>query len=88
MAVSSAQVSVGTTPVLMSGTESDSVSGQHVLVSNYSASSVFLGPSGVGATGFELPSGASSPWIPLSPGESLYAYAASTVTVNVLRVGV
>ena len=88
MAVTSAQVAVSTTPVLLSASETDSVSGQSVTVSNYGAISVHLGPDTVGATGFTLPAGASAGPIPLSPGESLYAYAASATTVDVLRTGV
>lgn len=88
MAVSSAQVSVGTTPVLLSGSETDTSSGQKVIVSNYSAVTVNLGPSNVGATGYSLPAGASVGPILLDQGETLYGYAASTVTVDVLRTGV
>jgi hypothetical protein len=90
MAVSSGQISVGTTPVLLTVADTDSVYGSAIAVRVPSAATapIFLGPAGVTTTsGFELAVGASAT-VTLGGGESLYAVAASAQTVHVLRTGV
>lgn len=87
MPVTSAQVAVTATPVLLVG---ETGSERQVYVYNRGAASVFLGPSTVSSSnGFELSSGTevSNP-IDVPPGETLYAVAASgSQRVDVLSVG-
>lgn len=88
MAVASAQVTVGTTATLVSAVESDFSVGSAAKVKNTGAADVFLGGAGVTTTtGFALASGATTD-VPLGPGEQLFAVAAATGTVHVLRLGV
>lgn len=90
MAVSAAQVSVGTTATLLTGGETDTVHGQAIIVKVPSAATapIFLGPVGVTTTtGFEVAIGGSIA-LDLGQGESLHGVAATAQTVHVLRVGV
>lgn len=90
MAVSAARITVSTTAVLLTVSETDTVSGSILTVKNTSANAADLGPSGVTAgAGFDLAAGATHT-ITLPPGETLYAIrsAAADATIAVLRVGV
>lgn len=90
MAITTGQVSVGTTATALSTAESDDRSGSSICVSNPSGgSTVYLGPAGVTTgNGFALDAGASMAF-DLQPGELIYGIVASgTVTVSVLRTGV
>lgn len=90
MAVSSAQVTVGTSATLLSAADGDSIAGQSLYVSNAGPTAVVLGPSGVTATtGFTIASGVNFGPIELGTGEALYGIVASgTQAVGVLRTGV
>jgi hypothetical protein len=90
MAVTAAQVSVGTTATLLSASDTDNISGQALVVKVPSAATapVFLGPANVTATtGFEVAIGGSIS-LDLGQGESLYGVAATIQTAHVLRTGV
>lgn len=90
MAVTAAQVSVGTTAVELSGTGADTVSGQSLVIKNKgTTASVFLGGSNAVTTGsgFQVEVD-SSVAVDLGPGEQLWGIAASAQTVHVLRAGV
>lgn len=89
MAVSSGQVTVGTTPTLLSAAETDSSAGEQIVVNNSGAVSVYLGgPTVSTATGYALAAGVVSPRLELGTGEALYAVvAAATSTLGVLRTG-
>lgn len=89
MAVTSAQKSVTTSATLLTATTAPSNFGASILATNRHATvSVYLGPAGVTSSGYELKAGESVA-TDLSPGEALYAIAASgTVTVHVLQTGV
>jgi hypothetical protein len=91
VAIAHARLSVGTTPVKLTGTTGDRRAGQAALVQNPSGSAapVFLGAEDVTTSdyGHELVAGSSLP-IDLGDGEELYGVVATgTVTVNVLRGG-
>lgn len=87
MAVVSSQKSVSTA-TLLTTTPTDDSAGSSILVTNRHATvSVYLGPSIVTSTGYELKAGESVS-VDLNPGETLYAIAASgSVSVHVLEVG-
>lgn len=88
--IANARVTVGTTPTLLTTTETDTMAGSRLLVRNSSATaSVFLGGSGVTtANGYEVPSGASVSLV-LDSGDALYAVVGvGTIDVHVLRIGV
>lgn len=92
MAVSSAVVAVTSTATLLSGTDPGDVSGaangQQLQLNNTGATSVFLGGAGVTTTtGYTLAAGAQLR-VELEGKEALYAIAAATGTVGVLRTGV
>ncbi len=94
MAVASSQKSVSTATLLSTAPSSarwpgDGGRDSSILATNRHATvSVYLGPSGVDSTGYEIKAGESVS-IDLYPGESIYAVAASgTVTVHVLEVGI
>jgi hypothetical protein len=89
VAITSAQITVGTTALLVSGTETDSRLGQSVSVANTGATTVYLGPAAVTtATGFPLAANGYQA-VDLDTGEALYAVVASgTCVVGVLRTGV
>lgn len=89
MAVTSAQVSVGTTATELSAADTDTRLGQTLIVKNASAATaVFLGGSGVTtSTGLSL-AAAATVTVELGQGEELYGIvAAATETVHVLRTG-
>lgn len=88
MAVSSAQLTVSTSAVALAATESDGVFGFSLVIKNTGSTDVFLGAAGVTtSTGFALTAGATAS-VDLTSGEALFAVAAVTGTVHVLRVGV
>lgn len=95
MAVSSAQVSVGTTAVKITGTDAGDTPGQVVYLAAPAANTVpiFVGPLGVtAATGYPIANGTSFPsngaGLSLGAGEDLYAIATSAAqTLQVLRLG-
>lgn len=90
MAVTAAQVSVGTTATLLSASDTDNISGQALVVKVTSAATapVFLGPANVTTTtGFEVAIGGSIS-LDLGQGETLYGVATTIQTVHVLRTGV
>lgn len=90
MAVTSAQVTVGTSATALSAAETDSRSGEQLRLLNSDATNaVFIGPAGVTtATGYKLLAGATIGAIELDAGETLYGVvAAGTVVVHVLRLG-
>lgn len=91
MAVVGAVVAAATTATLLSGADTDNISGQSIYVTNAGAQPIFLGGSGVTtATGYSLAAGASLPWpIVLGVGEALYGIvSAATENAKVLRTGV
>ncbi len=88
MAVQAAQVTVGTTATLLSGTDTDAVPGLSVAVQGPSGATVYLGGADVTtATGWPVAAGATFA-VDLRAGDALYAVVASgTVAVPVLRTG-
>lgn len=86
MAIESAQVAVGTSPVSLASGGDNGVS---VLLQNASATTAYLGASNVaGTTGAQL-IGTAALGFYVSQGETLYGVTASgTATVHVLRGGV
>jgi len=93
MAVVGAVITVAVTATLLSATETDTASGQTLLVTNTDAASIFLGGAAVTtATGYPLATGISLPWpVCLGPSDQLYAISAagtSAGAVKVIRVGV
>jgi hypothetical protein len=83
--VTSDQVSVTNSPTLLAASDRGGVL---VHVKNKGTNPVWLGASDVSSTvGFELASGAVSTPLALGQGEELYAIAAGTETVHVLRFG-
>lgn len=93
MAISANGVTVAVTATLLSGPDTDNVSGQTVFITNSDAASIFVGPSTVTtATGYPVAAGASLPWpIALSNGDAVYAISAAGTSANavkVLRTGV
>lgn len=86
MAVTSAQVSVGTTATALN---TAGTSGQRLVVSNAGTNDVLLGPSGVTTvTGLALAATDGPIVIELAPGEVLFGIVATgTETVQVLRSG-
>ncbi len=92
MAVSTAQIPVGTTATLLSGVDPGSggaPNGQSLVLSNTGAATVFIGGPGVTTTtGYPVPAGAEYS-LDLDGLETLFAIVATgTVTVAVLRTGV
>lgn len=88
MAVSAQQVTVGTSATQLSVADTDAISGESLAIYNGSGSTVYLGGSGVTTgAGFPLATGTTLT-VDLTPGSSLYAIAASSVTISVLAVGV
>lgn len=86
MAISSAQVTVATSAVELSGAESGPVVGSTLVITN-GAAVVFLGDATVtDATGLSLAANATLT-VKLNNGERLYAICATTSTVSVLRTG-
>lgn len=90
MAVSAAVVTVGTTPTLLTGSESDALLGSHIVVNNTSAVTVYIGGSAVTiATGFPVAAGVTTVRFELGPNEAMYGVvAAATAAVAAIRVGV
>lgn len=90
MAVSSAQVTVGTTATLLTAVEADTQAGSTLVITNASAVAVFIGPATVTTTtGLSLAAGATLPRFELNAGESVYGVVATgTAAVHVLRTGV
>lgn len=87
MAVSSAQLAVGATPVELTATDSGVDRLQSLLVVNTGGTVVYLGgPSVSTSTGLALAVGASLTCD--LAGEQLFAVAASSGAVHVLRTGV
>lgn len=89
MAITTGQVSVSSTATaLTSGQTDDAATGFSIVLKNTGSTDVFLGGSGVTtATGFVLAAGSTFS-VDLGSGEQLFAVAAVTGTVHVLRVGV
>lgn len=95
MAVSSAQVSVGTTAVKITGTDTGDTPGQVVYLAALAgnSASIFVGPLGVtSSTGYPIAAGVAFPsngaGLSLGAGEDLYAIStAAAQTLNVLRLG-
>jgi hypothetical protein len=88
VALSSAQIAVGTTATELTIPEADRQEGAAITITNMGAATVFLGPAGVTtATGFPLAAAATTPLV-LGSGERVYGVvAAGTVNVGVLRTG-
>lgn len=88
MAVSSAQVAVGATPTSLGVTDGGQV-GVRILLRNTGATDVFLGGSAVTtAIGYNLASGTSLALSDLNADDAVFAIAAVSGTVHVLRTGV
>jgi len=64
--------------------------GQKMYIQNTSAAVIYLGGSDVSTSvfGWALPATSGTLTVELEYGESLYAIAASSVSLNVLRIGV
>lgn len=91
MAVTSAQVSVGTTATLLtSTTDTDANPGNEIIVANpVGGTDTYLGGPGVTTGTGLLLTGGSSIALQVNPGDALYGVvAASTNTLHVLRNGV
>lgn len=87
MAVTAAQVAVATSAVALNATETDTVGGTTLIISN-GAAAVALGPSSVTTgTGFTLAANAGPITVELGYGEQLFAICATSSTVQVLRLG-
>lgn len=86
MAVKSAQVSVGTTAVLLVKADHD---GTRVTLHNKTGTVSYIGGSDVTSTnGLGIDSGAGPVHFLLQPGDALYAItASSTATVQVMTIG-
>lgn len=87
MAVSSVQLAVGTAPVELTAVDSDGNHAQSVLMTNVGAAAVFLGGAGVTTTnGYSLAAGASLS-VDLTGDEKMFAVAAVSGSLHVLRTG-
>lgn len=87
MAVSSAQVVVATSAVVLNPAETDTVGGTTLILKGITAD-VALGASNVTmATGLVLTAGGTPVLVELGSGEQLYAICATSATVHVLRLG-
>lgn len=88
MAVASSHVTVGTTAVDLTGTDTDLRLGQSIAVTNKGSGVVYLGGPGVTTgTGFEVPVDGCLA-VDLSQGEKLFAVAGADQLVQILWVGV
>lgn len=89
MALQTAQVTVGTSAVLLAGTPGTDITGFSVMVKAPDAATLYVGPAGVtSSTGFPVPAGTSITG-DLEAGEALYGVLASgSGTASVLRSGV
>jgi hypothetical protein len=88
MAITNAAVVVNATAVLLSGTETDTASGQVIYLTN-GAAALTIGNATVAAgAGLTIAAAANFGPICLGPGEALYGITASTSTVGVTRTGV
>lgn len=86
MAVTAAQVAVGTSAVALN-TDTDTVGGTILIIIN-GAAAVALGPSNVTTgTGFTLAVNAGPITVELGSGEQLFAICGTTSTLQVLRLG-
>lgn len=88
MSVTATEVSAATTATQLFSAAADSAHGDSVVIQNVGAADVFIGGSAVATTtGFKLAAAASTPLLPLRPGESVHGIVATgTVAVRVLAI--
>lgn len=87
MAVQHQRITASTTATAVAATNSDAV--QSLVLRNSGATDVVLGGTGVTATtGYTLAAGVALGRIEIAAGEQLFVIAATTGTLEVLRLGV
>lgn len=90
MAITATRITVSTSAVELTVSETDVVSGSTYVIKNTSANAADLGPSGVTAgAGFDLAAGATLT-LTLPPGERIFAIrsAAADAIISIIRIGV